>query len=76
MSPPSRADSPSASGPAAFLCLGVRSRVNLARPCRVCVDCTRRTYGQVDGRQYLKPPPAKHDGKVWACEQQLLKAKA
>ena len=55
------------------LCDGIQSAVNPGRPCTVCVACLRRTSTPVHvWQKYLQPPPAKHDGTAWRCEQQIL----
>ena len=56
----------------ATLCDGVKSAVNPARPCIVCVECERRlTQPAHVWQKYLNPPPAVHDGERWSCDKRV-----
>lgn len=56
----------------ATLCDGARSAVNPARPMHLCVGCDRRLTAATHAWQkFMKPIPAKHDGKVWTCEKRV-----
>ena len=56
------------------LCDGVPWPVNPAKSVVICRDCLRRlTVPDHPWQKFLNPPPAKHDGKTWACTKRIEK---